>query len=97
MRARWVTLAAILLFGAAPILSVALSVGIADALGCRLNEGAAHPCPLWGTDLGGVLVGLFLAGWFAVVTVPLAGAALAIWALAWAVSAWRRRKERDGC
>ena len=51
----WLSLLGLFLFTAGPIL-VALTAGlVAAALGCQLDEGNIHACPLLGIDLGGVL------------------------------------------
>ena len=51
----WLSLLGLFLFTAGPIL-VALTAGlVAAALGCQLDEGDVHACPLLGVDLGGVL------------------------------------------
>ncbi|HEX8679761.1 MAG TPA: hypothetical protein VF683_07365, partial [Chthoniobacterales bacterium] len=44
----WITygvlLSLILLLAFAPVISVAIAGAIAEAHGCTLNEGGAHPC-----------------------------------------------------
>jgi hypothetical protein len=45
----------ILLIAGLPVISVAISMAIANGLGCTLNEGNIHPCPFIGTDLGHLL------------------------------------------
>ena len=51
----WLSLLGLFLFTAGPIL-VALTAGlVAAVLGCQLDEGNIHACPLLGVDLGGVL------------------------------------------
>jgi hypothetical protein len=60
----------IVLYTLAPILSVLLASLIANALGCRLDEGQAHPCPCLGVDIGEPLTVMFVAGWLALITLP---------------------------
>lgn len=43
--------------------------------GCTLHEGFSNPCVIWGKDRGETLSGMFVMGWFMLVTVP-AGAAI---------------------
>ena len=73
--------AAIVLFGIAPVLSVLISSGIASAGGCTLNEGSASACILLGVNLGGLLSGMFVAGWFTLMTLPLATGAFLLWSI----------------
>ena len=61
----------IVLFAAAPILSVVIASGIAHAYGARLDEAGSHPCVVHGVDIGGLLYDMFVAGWFMLLTIPL--------------------------
>jgi hypothetical protein len=64
----------LLLAGAlAPLGSAVLSEKIAAANGCTVDEGSPHPCVIGGTDYGGVLYRMLVAGWFALITVPAGG------------------------
>jgi hypothetical protein len=90
-----VTFVLILLLAAAPLISAFVAGGIANALGCTLNEGGVSPCPFMGTDIGETLVVMFVLGWLAFVTLPWGLAALAIWLIAVGIimfSRWRRRR-----
>jgi hypothetical protein len=73
------TFAAIVLVAVAPLISVLISGVIAGVLGCELDEGSLHPCPLLGVDLGEILYVMFVLGWFALVTLPLGAVALWVW------------------
>lgn len=53
-----------------PILSVLIASGLASAFGCHVDEGSAHPCMAFGTDIGGLLYTLFVMGWFFFLTIP---------------------------
>jgi hypothetical protein len=77
----------ILVLALLPVASVLLSSVVADAAGCRLDEGGFHPCVILGADWGGVLGTMFVLGWLALVTLPLGAVALAAWAVA-AVLLW---------
>jgi purine-cytosine permease-like protein len=85
----------IVLFALAPLISVAVSSWIAEANGCVLNEADSHPCPVWGVDLGGLLVIMFVMGWFMLATIPLGGGALIVWLVLVLIHylAWRRRQK----
>ena len=72
-------LAAILLFGAFPILTLLIAALFGSAFGCDLNEGIINPCVVLGVDFGGLLYPMAVGGWFAMFTVPLAALALAVW------------------
>ncbi len=76
---RW-TFALIVSFALMPILSVMASIGAASVAGCQLDEASAHRCVVLGIDIGGLLALMFVAGWFALATIPLGGGALLIWA-----------------
>jgi hypothetical protein len=85
----------IVLFAAAPLISALIAGGIADALGCTLNEGGASGCLFRGADIGQTLAELFVLGWLSFVTLPIGLAALAIWfvvACLIAFIGWRRRR-----
>jgi hypothetical protein len=75
---RWmvIVLVAILLFTFGRILSAFLSIGIATALGCELNEASIHPCALAGFEIGDLLAAMFVLGWLELVTFPLGALAL---------------------
>ena len=62
---------AIVLLASLPVISVFTAGGIASGLGCVLNEDDVHPCPLHGFDLGEMLYGMTVMGWFALGTLPL--------------------------
>jgi hypothetical protein len=85
----------IVLFAIAPLISVFISGGIADALGCTVNEGGSSPCLFRGTDIGETLNVMFVLGWFAFETLPLGAVMLAIWLVVACVVVlikWRRRR-----
>ena len=85
----WLSLLGLFLFTAGPIL-IALTAGlVAVMLGCQLDEGNIHACPLLGIDLGGVL---YFFGMF--MTVPLGGIGFLVW-LAFAVVLLVRRLRRS--
>lgn len=64
-------------FGLGPLFVALAAGGIANALGCRLNEAAAHPCQLGPFDIGESLYGFGMMGWLSIATLPLAGLAMA--------------------
>lgn len=82
----------------APVVGVAVSIGLAATFGCQVDEGSIHPCVHLGVDLGPMLANLFVLGWLALVTAP----AIVLVALIWAVLLLRaifvrlrRRAPRD--
>jgi hypothetical protein len=85
-------LALILLFGAAPVISVLIAATVANVQGCQLDEGNVHPCVVLGADLGGLLYGMGVLGWMALMTVPMAALALLAWLAAAIVLYLRGRK-----
>jgi hypothetical protein len=62
-----------------PLLLLLLSMGIASALGCRLDEAAVHPCRAAGLDLGPALSAGFIDGWLLLVVWPVMLITLAAW------------------
>ena len=75
----WWSLLGLFLFTAGPIL-VALTAGlVAAALGCPLDEGNIHACPLLGVDLGGVLYFFGMFGWFTLMTIPFGAIGFLVW------------------
>ena len=93
-RARQMMLAllAIIAGALAPVLSVLISMGVAERFGCVLNEADSHPCVILGMDFGGLLGAMFVMGWFALATVPLGTIALLVWIVAAAVLYFRSRR-----
>jgi hypothetical protein len=90
----WLSLLGLFLFTAGPIL-VALTAGlVAVALGCQLDEGNIHACPLLGIDLGGVLYFFGMFGWFTLMTIPFGGIGFLVW-LGFAVVLRVRRLRRS--
>jgi hypothetical protein len=76
---------AIVLLASLPVISVFTAGWIAGGIGCVLNEGDLHPCPLHGFDLGEMLYGMTVMGWFALGTLPLGAIALALLLLDWII------------
>ena len=75
----WLSLLGLFLFTAGPIL-VALTAGlVAVALGCQLDEGNIHACPLLGIDLGGVLYFFGMFGWFTLMTISFGAMGFLVW------------------
>jgi hypothetical protein len=76
-----IVLVLILLLWIAP-LALALSAGgLASLLSCELNEGSAHPCMLFGSDIGGTLYTIGVLGWLTLIGIPFAAGALVVWAI----------------
>jgi hypothetical protein len=76
---------AIVLLASLPGISVFTAGWIAGGIGCVLNEGDVHPCPLHGFDLGEMLYGMTVMGWFALGTLPPGAIALALLLLDWII------------
>jgi hypothetical protein len=55
-------------------LAFSLLASLAGAVfDCSVNEAGASPCLVGGADIGGALATMFLAGWYSVVILPIAG------------------------
>lgn len=75
-----------------PILSVLIAGGLASAFGCQLDEGSIHSCMAFGTDIGEMLYGMFVAGWFFYLTVPSGMAAAVIFLIIVVVAGIAKRR-----
>ncbi len=62
-----------------PVVSVLIAGGIATLGGCELNEGFVNPCVFFGVDLGGLLYGMGVMGWFMLLSLPMGALAGAVW------------------
>ena len=80
-------------FAFAPIGSVMLCAAIANANGCKVDEGSAHPCIINGHDYGELLYDLGVMGWFMLVTIPGGLVAFASWLILLILHrvAWQKR------
>jgi hypothetical protein len=91
----WYLLALLVIgaFACAPIGSVVLCGVIANAYGCKVDEGSVHPCMINGHDYGELLYQLGVMGWFMLVTIPGGALAFAGWLILLIVhrGAWRKR------
>ena len=52
------------------MISVLISIQVAKAFGCALDEGGVHPCLAYGHDIGEQLNVMFVLGWLQLVTWP---------------------------
>ncbi len=89
-------LLALLVIGAlafARIGSVMLCGAIANAYGCKVDEGSVHPCIINGHDYGELLYSLGVMGWFMLVTIPGGLVAFVSWLIFLILHriAWRKR------
>jgi len=86
-------LVVIVAFAFAPIGSVMLCAGIANAYGCKVDEGSVHPCIINGHDYGQLLYSLGVMGWLMLVSLPGGLFAFVGWLIFLLVhrAAWRKR------
>jgi hypothetical protein len=84
----------ILAFAFAPIGSVILCSVIANAYGCKVDEGSVHPCIINGQDYGHFLYSLGVSGWFMLFTLPAGLFAFVIWLVVLILhrANWRKRE-----
>jgi hypothetical protein len=89
----WIVLALIVLFACAPIGSVIACAVIANAYGCKVDEGSVHPCIINGQDYGHTLYTLGVMGWLMLVTIPAGVFAFVIWVIVLILhrERWRKR------
>jgi hypothetical protein len=80
-------------FTLAPIGSVLACGWIANAHGCKVDEGSVHPCIINGVDRGPLLYQLGVLGWLMLVTLPAGGLAFAVWLVVLILhhARWRKR------
>lgn len=76
-----------------PLLAVLLTATVAGLAGCEVNEGGATPCIVFGTDIGGMLSGLLVTGWFSLMTIPALMVLAGVWAMLEAYT-WNRRRRK---
>lgn len=86
-------LVVILAFAFAPIGSVMLCGAIANAYGCKVDEGSVHPCIINGQDYGHLLYTLGVLGWMMLVTIPGGLLAFVIWLIVLILhrASWQKR------
>jgi hypothetical protein len=53
-----------------PFVPVVIAGTIAGICGVPLDEGSAHPCIVFGTDIGDTLYQMGIMGWFSLLTFP---------------------------
>src|SRR6266481_9702663 len=89
----WIVLVLIVLVALAPVGSVVACGLIANAHGCRVDEGSVHPCVINGKDYGHLLYTLGVIGWLMLVTIPGGLFAFVIWLIVLILhrASWRKR------
>ena len=89
----WIVLVLILIMALAPVFSVMACGLIADAFGCRVDEGSPHPCIIMGQDYGQLLYTLGVLGWLMLGTLPGGAIAFVIWLLVLIIhrGSWQKR------
>jgi hypothetical protein len=80
-------------FAFAPIGSVMLCAALANAYGCKVDEGSMHPCIINGQDYGQLLYTLGVLGWLMLVTLPAGLFAFVVWLIILILhrQSWRKR------
>src|SRR6184192_2222960 len=89
----WIVLVLIVLVALAPVGSVIACGVIANAHGCRVDEGSVHPCMINGKNYGQLLYTLGVMGWFMLVTLPGGAFAFGVWLVVLLLhrNAWRKQ------
>ena len=89
----WIVLGLIILVAFAPVGSVMTCAVIANAHGCKVDEGSVHPCIVNGHDYGHLLYTLGVMGWLMLLTIPAGLLGFAVWlvVLIWHRTKWRKR------
>jgi hypothetical protein len=70
-----------------------LCAAIANAYGCKVDEGSTHPCMINGNNYGQLLYTLGVLGWLMLVTLPVGLFAFVFWLLILILhrERWRKR------
>jgi len=70
-----------------------LCAAIANAYGCKVDEGSIHPCIINGQDHGQLLYTLGVLGWLMLVTLPAGLFAFVVWLIILILhrQSWRKR------
>src|SRR5213083_3779146 len=89
----WIAFVLIVLVAFAPVGSVVACGLIANANGCRVDEGSVHPCVINGKDYGQLLYTLGVMGWLMLVTIPGGLFAFVVWLIVLILhrASWRKR------
>ncbi len=85
---------AIVVFAIAPLLVSLFAGHLGGTLGCRVDESGAHPCMLWGFDIGEQLYSAGVFGWLMLASLP-AGVVLWVAHILYTLVClirWRRRR-----
>ncbi|MBI1383688.1 MAG: hypothetical protein GC150_02075 [Rhizobiales bacterium] len=84
----------ILFLALLPVFSVLIASALAGTYDCTLHEGFPNPCRIGGLDWGNTLYSMFVMGWLALATLPIAALVVVLW-LAFEIAAYvRRRRQR---
>jgi hypothetical protein len=88
-----ITLFLIMAVALAPVASVMACAWIANAHGCKVDEGSVHPCMIDGKDYGSLLYSLGVMGWLMIVTIPVGALAFLAWLIMLILhrTNWRRQ------
>lgn len=95
MKAVRTVLCAVLLVLLVPVACPLLAAAIASAGGCRLHEGNKTPCVILGSDWGEALYTMFVLGWLALATLPLAVLVVLGWLALELVRIYLRRRTTE--
>jgi|ERR1044071_2932164 len=90
----WIVLGFIVLFAVAPLISVIVCGVIANAHGCKVDEGSVHPCVIDGKDYGQLLYTLGVLGWLMLATLPIGALGGVVWLVVLLLHRgnWQRKK-----
>jgi hypothetical protein len=71
-----------------------LCAAIANAYGCKVDEGSMHPCIINGQDYGQFLYTLGVLGWLMLVSLPAGLFAFVVWLIILILhrQSWRKRE-----
>ena len=96
MKWYWIALVAIAVFSVLPLISGISAAYIAEAHGCRLDEGSVHPCLVFGLDWGSPLYAMGVLTWLMFFTFPAAFVLLLVWIGALLIHRllWRRAQQK---
>ena len=94
MSPQFLLMIGMIVYTMAPVISVLASMHVAKALGCPLDEANIYPCNCMGIEIGGLLTVMFVAGWFALITIPTGVLGIVGYATALILDAFSKRRRQ---
>ncbi len=85
----------IIVVAISPVILVAVAGFLGECLDCNINEAGTDSCVVLGIPLGMILNPMMVAGWFALLTIPIGIIALVVWTVHCIIILIRNLKKRQ--